>query len=71
MKTTLLLATPSPIALLKAPIPPEPGDWSRQSLAIPITATSAHPHHQANRSQPTYYFIPSDRPLWQNPLNDF
>jgi hypothetical protein len=65
------MTTSSPVALLNGPIPPEPELSARKSVPIRIASTSTHPVDPAIGGQPQYYFIPSSRPLWQNPLNDF
>jgi hypothetical protein len=71
MKTPLPVETSSPITVLKAPILTKPRLLGLKAVPIPIAFTSAQPTGLAIHGQPQDYFIPSSRPLWQNPLNDF
>lgn len=70
MKTLLTItATPpkaSPDALLTETEHP-----TREVVSIPAAFSAARPTLPALHGQPQYCFIPSNRPLWENPLNDF
>lgn len=70
MKKSVPITTSSPKTLLDAPILTDPVPLAGAAIPAPVAFTSADPVHLAIHAQPQYYFIPSNRPLWENPLND-
>jgi hypothetical protein len=71
MKTDAVPPKPKPVHLPATPLPQRSVSPATKKQCLTIAFANEPSTAFLINGQSQQYFLPSDRPLWTNPLNDF